>query len=333
MREIMIGKILFSLFVGLASILAAVRIGIISDSAYFGEREIGWRIKRAAESLGWEVFLDESRGRMIQRIQDLDWTISLMATDSPKPKGLNYMSVFHPFGLLDQEKKLNPFYEAFDGYLLTLKPQFFDGVFRSERKKFYSIPFYPTTQPVPYKKVSLNYLVMILPTWGHRQTSERYRTLYRLLSESGFVKFYGPNDSERSIQKGYMGSVPFDGISMINILQKHGIALVIHSWHHRRWEIPSGRIFEAAAASAVIISDKNSFVQEQFGDSVYYIDINLPVEEVFRQIADRMEAIFQNPEEALSKAKQAHQIFTDRFQMTDQLLKLHAMHGEILRQK
>ncbi len=316
-----------------ALIFASIRIGIVSDSAYFGEREIGWRIKRAAENLGWEVFLDEQRGRLIQNMNDLDWTISLMTTSAPKPKCLNYMAIFHPFGLLDTENKIDPSFESFDGYLLTIKPEIFEGAFRSEATKFFSIPFYPTVQPIPYKKVTLNNLAVILPCWGHRRRNLRYKTLHQLLSQSGFARFYGPQDKEGIIRQGYVGQLPFDGSSIIKALQSQGITLILHSWHHRKKEIPSGRIFEAAAASTVIISDENPFVREHFGDSVYYIDVTLSPEEIFGQISDRMEEIFKNPEEALAKAEEAHRIFTNHFQMTDQLIAIQEMHTKILSEK
>jgi hypothetical protein len=49
----------------------SVRIGIVSDSEYCGERELGWRIKIAAESLGWEVFLDEKRGKKLKKTKNI----------------------------------------------------------------------------------------------------------------------------------------------------------------------------------------------------------------------------------------------------------------------
>ena len=168
-----------------------------------------------------------------------------------------------------------------------------------------------------------------IPVWGNRINEEKFKTFYSLLSRSGLVKFYGPQKKQGIVQSGYMGQIPFDGISVLDTLQKHGIVLVIHSSHHNDNKIPSGRIFEAAAASTVIISDENSFVKEHFVDSVYYIDTSLSAEEIYNQIIDHMNHIADDPETALAKAKKAHQIFTDKFLMTDQLLQLEAMHNRI----
>ena len=321
---------LFFLFCA-SSALASVRIGIVSDASYIGEREVGHRVKRAAESLGWFAFLDEQGGKQIGRIKNLDWTIHLVPPIRSY-QGYHYMAVFHPFGFLDQEKKLSPPYESFDGYLLTIKPEFFNGVFRSETKSFHFVPFYPSAQPTEYKELHLKEIVTTYPVWGNRKRQGRYKTLYRLLSQSGFVKFYGPKDEQGIVQRGYMGQIPYDGVSMIRTLQKHGITLILHSQQHNKQAIPSARIFEAAAASTVIISDENPFVKEHFGDSVYYVDVTLSAEEIFQQISDHREEIFRHPEKALEKAWRAHQIFTERFQMTDQLLAIDKMHREIARQ-
>jgi hypothetical protein len=166
----------------------------------------------------------------------------------------------------------------------------------------------------------------MMPIWGDRSDSSKYRTLYQMLSMSGRVKFYGLYKPQSVIHEGYMGKLPFDGISVIEALQKHGIVLIIHSERHFQFEIPSSRIFEATAASAVVICDENPFVKRHFGDSVYYIDISKTGDEIYAQIMQHVDQIALYPELALSKAKQAHQIFIDKFLMTEQLLQLEALH-------
>ena len=160
-------------------------------------------------------------------------------------------------------------------------------------------------------------------------TDEKYKNLYKMLSQSGFAKFYGLYEDKEIILDGYMGKIPFDGCSVIDILQKHGIVLILHSDVHNNEGLPSSRIFEAVAASTVIISDQNPFVKQHFGDSVFYIDTSLAAEEIYMQIEKHMEVILLAPEKALQMAEKAHQIFTDNFLLTDQLLQLEAMNREI----
>ncbi len=316
--------------VSVVNVSGTVRMGIISNTEYCGERELAWRIKIAAQSLGWDVFLDESRGRNLLKVKDLDWVICLLSNNYYTRKDCpNYLTIFHPFEFLDKEGKLLPFYRKYNGYLLTVnRKESIETSLREENKGFFSVPFYPTIYPVAYKKLELNHLMTMVPVWGNRLMDEKFKTLYKRLSQTDQVKFYGVHRNSRIIEKGYMGSIPFDGVSVVKILQKHGIILILHSDIHNKEEIPSSRIFEAAAASTVIICDENAFVKEHFGDNVFYVNTSKSSEEIYQQIRRHMNTISSNPKKALDMAKNAHDIFTSKFLMTDQLLKLYDMHQQ-----
>ena len=313
------------------SIHAGTRVGIASDSNYCGERELGWRIKIAGESLGWTMVLDETRGKALCEKDDLDWIICLLPsnvyTSTHCP---NFLTIFHPFNYLDANRVLLPFYEKYDGYLLTIKDkESVENSLKPKGRELYSITFYPTVQEVPFTEVALNNLVTMIPVWSNRLTDVKFKTLYNLLSQTGFARFYGIKRNAHVVREGYMGELPFDGASVIKILQKHGIVLIFHSDIHNSEGIPTGRIFEAAAASTVIISDENSFVKEHFGDSVFYVDTSLTSEGIFAQIQDHLDVIRSNPQKALDMAKTAHQIFIDNFLMSDQLIKLSELNDKI----
>lgn len=225
-----------------------------------------------------------------------------------------------------------PFCEKYDGYLLTIndRESIAQGL-HLKGKDFNYVRFYPTVNSFPYCEVSLDNLVTMIPVWSNRLTDEKFRNVYRLLSQTGKVKFYGVHRNEDIISQGYMGPIPFDGVSVINVLQKHGIVLVIHSDIHNLECIPTPRIFEAAAASAVIISDENTFVKENFGDSVFYIDTNKNFMDIFFQIQKHMQTIQSNPKKALEMAKTAHEIFIENFEMSDQLLEIDEMNQRIIK--
>ncbi len=313
---------------------ASIRMGIASSSKYCGEREVGWRIKAAAESLGWTVFLDEDQGSFVEKMQDLDFVVCLLPQNTfTNPYCPNYQTIFHPFNFLDGERHLLPFYEKYDGYLMTLQEgQSIEEGLRLKNKQFHCISFYPTVHHVPYKEVSLNNLVTMIPVWSNRLNDRKFRSFYKLLSRDGLVSFYGINKNDALIKRGYVGSIPFDGVSVIDVLQKHGVVLILHSDIHNQEGIPTSRIFEAAAASTVIISDENSFVRKHFGDSVFYIDTSLKASEIDRQVRKHMKFIKSNPGKALEMAKTAHQIFVDQFEMSNQLLKLEALHRGVVAQ-
>lgn len=322
----------FFIFLGLFFFfsLDGREIGVVTTAAYIGDREVAWRIKIAGERLGWKVTVDESEGYNTYHSK-LDWVICMLPNNQlTNPHCPSYLLVFHPHNFLNKKREFLPFYEKYEGYLLTIHDRdSLEKGLKKSNKEFHAIPFYPTVFEVPYRKVDPKELVVMIPVWGNRFKDPNFRALYKLLSQSGFTKFYGPNPNKQLVSSGYMGAIPFDGVSVINVLQKHGVVLVLHSDIHNAEGIPSSRIFEAAAASCVIISDENAFVREHFGDSVFYVDTSLPAECIFEKIQEYIDIISLDPDFALEKAKKAHQIFMKKFTMENQLRNLDQMHQNL----
>lgn len=310
--------------------LEATTIGVITCSNYVGDREVAWRIKMTGEKLGWKVIIDEERGSKIKDLP-LDWVISLLPNcEFLNPHCPNYLVVFHPFNYLDENRKFLSIHEKYDGYLLTINDrENLEQGLKEHNKEFYYIPFYPSIYQIPYKELEFEDLFVMIPVWGNRLKDFKYRELFKLLSQSDSAVFYGVNSNADIISRGYRGSLPFDGESVINVIQKHGLVLVIHSDIHNRESIPTSRIFEAAGSSAVIISDENPFVKQHFGDSVFYIDTSLPVESIIEQILDHLMTIQLYPELALEMSRKAHQIFIESFTMENQLLNLELLNKKV----
>lgn len=317
-----------------ANLHATVRMGLVTSSGYVGDREAAWRIKIAGEKLGWKVYIDEKEGAELQH-KKLDWVICMLPNHNLfHPSCPNYLMVFHPFNYLDGKKRFNAHSSKYDGYLLTINDRkTLKAGLKKKDKKFHHVRFYPTIYNIPYKELSLNSLVVMIPVWGNRRVDPKFIELYQLLNQSGFAKFYGVEKHNSIDPQNYMGSIPFDGVSVINTLQQHGITLVFHSDIHIRESIPSSRIFEAAAASTVIISDENPFVKKHFGDSVFYIDTTQSGENIFKQIQGHISTIFNDPNKAIKMAKNAHKIFEKKFTMEKQLLKLQEMHKKVASKK
>ncbi len=313
--------------------LSHKRVGIITLKILKGDVEVAYRIKIAGERLGWTMIVDENEGEGI-RNTSLDF--SIITTHVAKPRFLsrnhpNYFIIYCQKDFCKMNGDLENEYRDYDGYLLTIDKTDF-STFTSRKGNLIapSIPFYPTAYATPYKPVSPLNLTYIVPTWGNRINRPSFRQLNKLLSKDGFTKFYGDFEFGRLYGEQYVGPLPFNGQSIIDTLQKNGIALVIHSDKHLTEKIPSGRIFEAAAASAIIICDQNPFVQKHFGDSIFYIDTSLTGRAIFSQIKRHIQTILENPNKALEMAKKAHGIFLDNFTMEAQLLELELMHEKIL---
>jgi hypothetical protein len=327
--------LLVALVIPVIAMQAQIRMGIISDAKYCGEREVAHRIKAAGENLGWTVFLDETVGAGLQKIQGFDFVICLIYDNKHISFGCPiYLTLFHPFNYLDKEGRLLPVFYKYDGFLLTIeKPERFEENFKQKNKELFYIPFYPTIQSIELQENPLNTLMTMVPVWGNRRFDTKFKELYKLLDEESFSRFYGIPQNKTFTPKGYVGSLPFDGISVIKALQEHGVALIFHSEIHNAHGLPSARIFEAAAASAVIISDENPFVKKHFGDAVFYVDSALSAQELHQKICECFAEIRLNPIKALEMSRKVHEIYQEKFLMEDQLLRLKQMDEELKRSK
>jgi len=145
----------------------------------------------------------------------------------------------------------------------------------------------------------------------------RHEDLMVLLDKSGDLRIYGPKIySGVDVWEGYKsysGPIPFDGVSVVRLIHEAGVSLVLSSAAHRQAEMMSCRIFESAAAGAVIICEENAFARRHFGDSLLYIDTTLTPEETYGQVQSHLAWIKSEPDKALAMAKQAQGIFRQNF--------------------
>lgn len=160
--------------------------------------------------------------------------------------------------------------------------------------------------------------------------SNRHEGLFKLLDETGKVKFFGPDKVEAwgglrpwEGYKCYQHSIPFDGFSILDEINQCGICLVLSSDIHRRAGAATNRTYEACAAGAVIISDDNEFMQHYFKDAALFIEYNKnnPTD-TFEQIMEKYQWIVSHKEEALEMARRAQQIFVENFSVDNQMLKI-----------
>lgn len=100
------------------------------------------------------------------------------------------------------------------------------------------------------------------------------------------LKIYGNPQAWKWYESHYCGQLKFDGSSVISAIRDAGIALCLHTADHRESNCPSMRLFEAAAAGALIITDNTEFTRQIFGDSVLYVDLDLPSVLIVKQVVD-----------------------------------------------
>ncbi|NGX57923.1 MAG: hypothetical protein K940chlam3_00824, partial [Chlamydiae bacterium] len=302
-------------------------ISLFIRSHFQGEREFAERIRIACKNLNWKVKIS-----YISTFRDsdlnCDWSLTLVPGKKCPLKKNDYLVLFDPeYHYFRSGGHLKEMYFDYAGYLTAYQNTevLFDDIDHNIQR-IYPKRWYPLVQYRPYKEVTPSRLFYLLCGWGDRCSDIRYKTLQDMLAQKSYTNFFGNPEAGRSYVKVFKGPIEFDGESVLNLISEMGVCLVLHSSTHLKYGIPSGRIFEASAASAVIICDLNPFVIEEFGDSVLYIDQNLSGENMFMQIDEYMRWIQEHPKEALEMARRAHEIFEEKFLLENQLLDFDQFH-------
>lgn len=304
-------------------------IAIVIRPEWYGELEFAYKIQKACQNLGWQgdlVDFEKPLGA------EYDFALTLVPRAIPNNKIPNYLSIFHTkHHYFDANGYLLPEYRNYTGYLLTYplngnKKDFLDT------QRFPHMTWFPTSQQTPYVVVNPSKLFYICSFWGNRAEDKKFKGLISYLDAKSYARIFGADKFKPLCPRHFEGRIPVDGESVINTIQDSGVALIMHSDDHIKAKLPSGRIFEAAAASAIIICDKNKFVKKHFGDSVLYVDQKLSAKKFYKAIDKKMQWISKNKSEALEMAKRAHEIFTEKFLLEDQLLNLEKFHQEVTKQ-
>ena len=293
---------------------------------FSGEYSLAQRIQTACKHIGWRAEIIDIEKKKEFKQKRYDFAINLVPGAHKHASCKNYLAIFHP---IHHDFNKNGFltrkYRSYDGYLLT----YFPKKKRFVNRKYPYMIWYPTVQEQEYREVDPSSLFHICCCWGNRFESEKFRKFLSLLDKESYTRFYGNSKFQEIYPQSYRERIAYDDESLCEVAARAGVSLVLHSSDHNRYGIPSGRIFEAAAASTVIISDKNKFVEKNFSDSVLYIDTDQDAVSIFNQIQSHMSWIRKNKPEALEKAKKAHTIFEEKFLLEDQLLALEKFHDRL----
>jgi phosphoglycerol transferase len=144
---------------------------------------------------------------------------------------------------------------------------------------------------------------------GFHWDGSRHGAVFRGLDGRVPLKLFGPPSAWADRGAAYGGSLPFDGISVVAAIRRSGIALCLHKAAHRASACPSMRLFEAAAAGALIITDDFSFPRQWFRNSVLYVDAALPTPLMVEQIVRHVDWALANPVAASRLAMRSNSLF------------------------
>lgn len=278
---------------------------VLSSSGGLGERQTHRYISSVLKKWGYNpiCIYDNTLIRILTFFFDIDIFIC-SDQDVLLPKNSYNYLIIHKHNTCIKKK-----YNA----LLSILPE-------EKAKKVFPneliIPFYFSVPSTKFYYTEKTRLFFGGVAWDNYRKSTIIE-LYKLLDHTKYFDLYGAKDFGLNSYKGF---IPFGQNTILDIMKKSGVTLVLHSKDHFENDIPTARIFEAVAASTVVITDKLPFIVKNFGDSVLYIDRDLSPEEIFKQIDAHMQWILSNPKDAIELARRSHKIFIERFTL-EQIMK------------
>lgn len=318
---------------------------LVTHRGGIGEQEMAERIKVVGKSLNLECASSPLHGSSLfrklfphhrERFATLfhpDIIISLQGDKLFYPHAKHYIALTHGSAYYFTSSSILPVHHLmdFDGFLISFPDQ--EKLFtycNFIEKSCPHINWHTTcgkTEFVPPPHFRLFYC-------GFNMTntifSTKYKQLFSRLDKTHYFNVYGRKDDWHHTPNSYRGFIKCDGESLLRIMHNTGVTLVLHSPDHLYGQTTTGKIFEAAAASTVIISDRHPFIEKEFGNSVLYIDQDKSSEEIFQQIDTHMRWIHSHPIEASLLAKKAHEIFIKKYTLEAQLENLIQLHKSIL---
>lgn len=148
---------------------------------------------------------------------------------------------------------------------------------------------------------------------GVNWDKERYRDLFRILDHNITFHVCGPPEGWTYLKRSYRGTLPVDGTTLLETIRKCGAALCLHRPEFREANTPSSRLFEAAAAGAIIIGDDFAFTREHFTGAMLFLDPEQSYRNIAKQIEDHLAWIDTHRQSARDMAERSHTIFAEKF--------------------
>lgn len=277
------------------------------------ERELALRMARAIAGLGWEADI-LSRSDQVEAMNP-DGVLCLHPQVTAKLTAHPWLACYwNPPSLLKGASETarthgEAFELTYDAYLVSgphLEAHL-AGLMTSLGRDPPTLPFHvssPRSSLAPTLGPESR-LFYVGSNWDGR----RYPMLLRRLSEAGVLALHGTAERWSHLAEAWQGPLPFDGRSVIEAAHHWGMGLCLHLPQHRADGVPNMRVFELAAAGAVIIADRHPFIADWFGDSVLYVDVEGGEEETASRILDQVAWIRAHPAEARRMAAEAQAIF------------------------
>jgi len=295
------------------------------------ETEFSRRIQEAARRLGWDA-AEVGSSTEIKRFKP-DFVVALHFRTPKLTQYPTYGSMVTPPSFFADDDQFIKNILSYDTYLCSSEhiKSWLKDILYLTQKNYFFVPWYTTCQLVPYRAPQIE--VPRLFYSGTNWDGPRFGELFARLDTEPFLEIYGPKSAWTHIKHSYRGTLPFDGVTILNSLNTAGVGLCLHRKEHCDAATPSSRIFEIAASGAVAICQEHPFIKNVFQDSVLYLECTDDAQRLAGQISEYMQWIADNPEGALRLSRRAYDIFAQNYTLEKLLADLAPRHQQLVERK
>ena len=335
---------------------SAVRFSVYSSNGRVGEDLIYYRIRVLAEQNGWQYsgcrfseklsafplsnFIYNSAASLVNLLFKPKFNLGVTHFVRVFPYGYNLIYLNIPNDVIFS--KDGGFGSAWkhlaeaDGYVdlhsfvngsndVLKQALVKDG---QQHKMIY--PAYLSVNKNEFVKPSTEILkpVIIGALWGCNRNSLRVGLALKKLANRSLLEGYGHEYALGFLGDAYKGkiesfdpTIPVDE-AMEKMYRHYGVSLTIHTLEHYMEGLPTSRAMEAVAAGAIVISDDHPFLKKHFDGTMLFINALTDSEKIYSQISEHITWIQNNKEEAINKARIAHQIFVQHFTLEENMKKI-----------
>ncbi len=295
---------------------------------WFAESELASRICIAAQRLGWQAA--EWRSKSDIDAYQPDCVLALHNNSYKAWKFPTYGCMWNPPSFFEGVDDAVRNVLTYDGYLVS-SPVIEDWLYRlllNTPKPFLKTSFFTSCFATDYHALTLDKPRLVY--FGSNWDGDRFLTFFQQLDRQPYIDIYGKPEGWTFLQQSYRGTLPFDGMSVLQTLHQGGVGLCLHRQEHRHAAVPSMRIFEIVASGAIALCGDHPFIRQAFGDSVLYIDPDATPLDQVQQITQHMAWIAAHPDKARAMSEQAHHIFSEHYTLEALLLGLAELHKAVL---
>lgn len=264
------------------------------------------------EFYNYSESLDEFKNFELDFNPDLIFELNKSYASTANCKRVIFVHSIEQWGNLKNKNLIN-------SYDLVVSPKSLSSEIRLCNPGIKILIGYPYHQNHEYSKLNYNDVFFCGFIRGNFPREKKQKFLLKRLDDNKLLSIYGSQKDWGYLEKSFKGTLDFGPDEILKMIQKSGIVLIIHNDHHLKSAIPTSRIFEAAAASALVISDRNPFIEENFGKNVLYLDDLRDTRKTLSQLFKHIDWIKKNPLRAEELARNCHEIFEKNFTLEKQM--------------